>query len=225
MPCYNAALFCEAVIEATLLYTKHLILIDDGSSDGTREILEKAAKKHPHKIELMLYETNRGKGFVLLDGMNRALEHTSSTIFITIDSDGQHAPSDIPPMAAQIDEGASLVIGTRQFNLMPLRSKFANTIISSLLQLLYKNAPIDTQSGYRVFNRPLVEQIVKKVRGGRYEMEFRCLLLALVTNQKIVELPISTVYLNNNRASNFHKFRDSTRILKVLWHYWRYKTL
>jgi len=225
MPCYNVENYCGAVIESVLHYAQQLILIDDGSQDGTRRLLEAAAKNHPDNIIEILCDTNRGKGFVLLDGMRRALEESCADIILTIDSDGQHDPSNIPAMAEKIDAGAALVIGTRCFELMPLRSKHGNTIISFLLCRLYKNAPIDTQSGYRAFNRTLAKQIVDRVQGGRYEMEFRSLLLALITKQKIAEVPISTVYLDGNKASNFCRFRDTFRILKVLWHHWRYRTV
>ena len=193
----------------------YLIVIDDGSTDQTGKILQRLSSQHREKIHCITFAKNRGKGFGLIEGMRYAKEHSPFDGLITLDGDGQHNPEDIPRLIQKIQEGADLAIGTRTFSEMPFRSRFANTLISFLLRLMYPKAPFDTQSGMRSFSRRLIEEIVRIVPGGRYEMEFRCLLLALSHRLKTAEVPISTIYIEKNRSSWFSPLRDSFRILWV----------
>ena len=174
---------------------------------------------------MIVFPKNRGKGAALLEGMKQALSSTPFEVLVTLDSDGQHLPSDIPKLALRITEGADLVIGCRQFNQMPLRSRVANMLISFLLRSVFSKAPIDNQSGFRAFSRKLVKEIVDHVTGDRYEMEFRCVLLALHDGYKIASSPIDTLYFDKNRSSHFGIFRDSFRILKVFFQYWRSRSI
>lgn len=220
IPCFNVARFCEAVIEKTVNYVGHLILVDDGSTDETGTILEKFAKNHGN-IKVIRFAKNHGKGFALLEAMRYALENYSFDVLITLDSDGQHNPKEITPMATGVIGGADLVIGTREFARMPFRSKFSNRIISYLLRCKYQNSPYDTQSGFRAFGKNLLRLITQTVEGGRYEMEFQCILCALQNNFSISGHPIETVYIEKNKYSQFSAHRDSLRILKVFWQHLR----
>lgn len=219
IPCYNVAHYCSGVISATLPLVDQLIVVDDGSTDETGAILDEWVQRDPAKIELIRFPHNRGKGKALLAAFRKALEIQSARYFVTLDSDAQHQPSEIPRLVGALKEGADLVIGSRQMKKMPFRSRFANGWITRFLHWVYPHAPTDTQSGFRGFQRPLLEQIATRVRGHRYEMEFACLLLALSQKREIRTVPISTVYLNQNRSSHFSPLSDSLRILWVLcWH-------
>lgn len=222
IPCYNVERYCREVIIETLAQVDRVILIDDGSTDGTSPILEALAQEYPRKIERIRFPHNRGKGKALLAAFRKALEHKGIQFVVTLDSDAQHKPIDIPRFVRALQEGADLVIGSRQVGRMPFRSRFANGWITRFLRLVYPNAPSDTQSGFRGLKRSFVEQIVHKVQGRRYEMEFSCLLLALAQGLVIRNVPISTVYIDRNRSSHFAPLRDSVRILWVLFlHIWR----
>lgn len=225
IPCYNVEQYCEQVIEETLQQVAFLILVDDGSTDRTGAILQQILQKKRDRMHLIVFPKNRGKGEAILEGMKYAMQNTSFDVLITLDSDGQHLPSEIPKLVSHVAQGANLVIGCRQFDQMPFRSRFANTIISFLLHCIFVNAPNDTQSGFRAFTPKFVQQIVAKVTGSRYEMEFRCLLLALHENYKTECCPIQTIYLDKNRSSHFLKMKDSIRILKVFFNYWKSKSL
>lgn len=215
IPCYNVVQFCRNVIEETLLYSKHVVLVDDGSRDGTEIILKEIAAKYPEQVSLVTFPQNQGKGNALIAGFKRALQFSSFDALITIDSDGQHSVSDLPRFAKAINNGADLVIGTRSFFYMPFRSKVSNIIISWLLRMIYSHSPLDTQSGKRAFSPSFAKAVAENVVGGRYEMEFRCILLAIDQKRTIVSLPISTIYLNKNNSSHFSVFRDSWRIINV----------
>lgn len=220
IPCFNVERFCEPVIEKATCYADYIILVDDGSTDGTRVILEKFSKKHKN-ITLIRFAKNQGKGFALLEGMRYALKNSTFDVLITLDSDGQNDPKDTTSMAKKIREGADLVIGTREFAKMPFRSKIANKILSCLLRCKYQNSPHDVMSGFRAFGKNFLCLIVKTIQGGRYEMEVQCILYALQNNFRIEEYPIETVYIENNKYSNFSACRDSLCILKLFWQHVR----
>ncbi len=217
IPCYNVERYCGAVIRATLPLVDRVIAVDDGSTEGTSAILDELAQAHPKALVLIRFPQNRGKGKALLAAFHKALAWHETRYVITLDSDAQHKPEDIPRLVHALEEGADLVIGSRQVEQMPLRNRFANGWITRFLRWVYPAAPADTQSGFRGFRRPFLELIVQQVKGRRYEVEFLCLLLALAAGKTIRTVPISTVYLNRNRSSHFSPLLDSLRILWVLW--------
>lgn len=220
IPCYNVAKHCQFIIEETLRFVNFLVLVDDGSTDETGAILQQIRQKNLDKIHLISFPKNRGKGIALLEAMKYALS-THFDILITIDSDGQHLPTEIPQFISCIVQGAEFVIGHRALHKMPFRSRISNATISFLLRLVYPHAPIETQSGFRAFSRKFIQKFVKEAKGDRYEMEFQCILIALRDGDKIVEYPIATIYLEDG-TSHFRKIKDSFRILKVLFEYRKY---
>jgi len=224
IPCYDVGKYCLKVIEETLNYVAFLVLIDDGSRDETGAILHQMQQKHQEKIHLIVFPKNRGKGVALLKGIEYALS-LSLDILVTLDSDGQHLPAEIPQLASHVAQGADLVIGCRQFDQMPFRSRLANTFLSFLLRHIHPKAPNDTQSGFRAFSPKLAQKVENKTSGNRYDMEFRCLLMALRDGDKVECCPIQTIYLDENRSSHFAKIRDSVQILKVFLRYWISKSL
>jgi glycosyltransferase involved in cell wall biosynthesis len=222
IPCFNAALFCEKVIRDTVPFVRTIIVVDDGSTDQTNAVLKKLLLEYSN-IHLIEFQKNRGKGFALIEAFRYALKNLHFESLVTIDSDGQHDPRDLVCIEKEIQSGSDMSIGTRRFPEMPLRSRIANTIILSCLQCFYKDAPYDTQSGFRAFTKNFICEIAENIEGGRYETEFSCLLLALEQKRKITAYPIATVYIENNRHSHFCVLRDSYRILKVLWEHIRKK--
>lgn len=216
IPCYDVKDYCEPVIRGALQETPYVIVVDDGSTDGTGDILNKIAEDHP-SLHIIHFQKNQGKGYALIAGFQYALEHVPFDALITLDADGQHQPSDIPALAKEILMGKELVIGERTFALMPWIRRWSNRFTAFCLRCLYPNAPIDTQSGFRAFNRYLIEQIVHKFSGGRYELEFQILICALSQHRKLAKTTISTLYLNQNISSHFSVWRDSWRILKVFF--------
>ena len=219
IPCYNVEKYCKKVIEEAAERVEKLIVIDDGSTDQTKSIVRDLAQKYPDTIIFLDNETNQGKGFCLLQGFKYASDHLTYKALVALDSDAQHDPVDISRLAEAIFEGENFVIGTRTFLQMPLRSKVANIFISMLLKFVFPHAPKETQSGYRAFDPELVKELAHHIKGGRYEMEFDCLLYALMQKKFIRGLPISTIYVDNNKSSKFDVFIDSYRILKVLLRY------
>lgn len=217
IPCYNVEQYCQAIIKEAAEIATHIIAINDGSTDATGMILKKMASQNSSHIHIITFPKNQGKGFALLEGMKYALNHLHFEALITIDSDGQHCASFIRELMQPIFDGVDFVIGERAFDTMPHRSKWGNQWISFLLKLLYGRAPKDTQSGMRAFSKRLIKDIVKNVIGGRYEMEFRCLLCALSNGYKTQSIVIPTIYIDKNKSSHFAPLKDALCILKVLF--------
>lgn len=224
IPCYNVERFCGQVVLHTMNFVDHLIVIDDGSTDGTGAILRKLAAAMPGRITLLDFAENRGKGVGLMAGFCEALNRFDFSALVTLDADGQHPPADIPRLAQTVQTGADMAIGERQIARMPGRSKFGNSFISAALRRLYAQAPTDTQSGMRAFSQAFAREVVGKVRGSRYETEFQVLLLALSQRRSIASVPIATIYIDNNRSSKYRPIADSVRILSALirWQYGQY---
>lgn len=217
IPCYNVEKYCEKLITNCLNFVKSAVIIDDGSSDQTPVILENIKNKFPNRIHLVTFPQNQGKGFAILAGLQYAKEHLDFDAVLTIDADGQHDPELIPKLVGPILKGADFVIGERSFNQMPARSRFGNRWISFLLRLIYGFAPKDNQSGFRAFSPFMADELLKKVKGGRYETELLCLLLALSNGYHLATIPIATVYIDKNESSHFSPLKDSLRILNVFF--------
>jgi len=218
LPCYNVATLCGEVVREAATYANHVIAVNDGSTDKTGQILDSIAAESGGRVRVLSFASNRGKGAALLAGFRYALKKLPFDVLVTLDGDCQHRPADIPRLLrAWKDGGAALIIGERlQLEAMPLRSRLGNTLTRALLRRLYPASPRDTQSGLRALDRSFVEEVVRVVKGRRYETELHILLLALDQQQQIRTVPIPTVYLDGNRSSHFRPVIDSLRIYWAL---------
>ncbi|MDX9971767.1 MAG: glycosyltransferase family 2 protein [FCB group bacterium] len=214
VPCFNAGHRVRPVIEGLLERVDHVIVVDDGSTDGAVEALRDLDAR------IITFPENRGKGQALLAGFREALALPAVDAVAVVDADGQHAPGELPGLYETFwREAADLVIGTRKFELerVPWRSRFGNVLTRTLTRwILGQNIP-DTQSGYRLHSRRLLEHIVATVEGGRYETEMEILVVAVRRGYRVVPSPIETIYEQGNPSSHFNKLRDSFLIYRRLF--------
>lgn len=224
IPCYNVEPFCKDVIEKALLHAEKIVVVNDGSTDKTAAILSELKAKFPDQIHIVSHPKNLGKGSSLIDGFKYIDSHFEYDVIVTLDSDKQHDPNDIPRLAQAILDGEDLTIGARTFEEMPLKNRIANYLISISLKTVFPTSPRDTQSGFRAFSKKLIKQLIQKSFHGHYEMEFNCLLYALSEGNHVRSLPISTIYIDGNRSSHFSTIKDSFKIIKVLIKYAKQKS-
>jgi hypothetical protein len=216
IPCYNVAPWCRDTLLKAVACVDQVIVVDDGSHDGTADVVRRIRDNGAANLHLIEKPVNEGKGSALIDGMRFALEHFEFQELVTLDGDGQHRPEDIEKGLEVFGRHGDFVIGTRNFAGMPARSLLGNTLTLRLMRLFYSNCPHDTQSGFRIFSRRFVQQIVGRVGKGRYETELQTLLLALHCAIPIGEFSIETIYLDGNKSSHFRPLIDSARIIQAL---------
>lgn len=186
-----------------------IVLVDDGSVQG-REVIAEAAGMVE---KVLVHPANRGKGAALKTG----LEYIGDCDTVTADADGQHTPGDIAKVAEALNAHRDgLVLGTRTFSGdVPLRSRFGNFWTRWFFFFMTGLNVRDTQTGLRGIPAPLVRRVAA-IAGERYEFEMAMLADAKHHKSKPLQVPISTVYIDSNRASHFQPLADTIRIYRSL---------
>ena len=211
IPVYNSANLISDVIKSVFQYNDNLIVINDGSTDGTLDRLSKFQKFK--SFELISYEKNRGKGFALQQGFKRALE-LGFTHAITMDADGQHLANDLEIMEKSAENHPdALIAGVRNFDdpNMPKGSRFANNFSNFWFMVQTGRRLPDTQTGFRVY--PLQKMGKIRLVTNRYEAELEILVRLAWRNILIVSQEINVYYPPvGERISHFRGGRDFFRI-------------
>jgi glycosyltransferase involved in cell wall biosynthesis len=217
LPCYNVGDLCVPVIEQTRQFVDTILAVDDGSTDDTPKHLASTG------VAILTHTQNAGKGAALISAFAFILEHPEYQRYdalVTIDGDGQHKPEEIPRLleayAAQPD---SVVVGTREVDRPDIqtRRRVGNIISRYFISKACRQPIPDSQSGFRVFSRELMREILPGLGPGRYETETAFLILAARAGHKIAAIPISTIYTDEaKRASSFDPFLDTYLIFKVV---------
>ncbi|QIF02734.1 glycosyltransferase family 2 protein [Roseimicrobium sp. ORNL1] len=192
-----------------------IILVNDGSPSECDAIFESVVQDA--KVILLTHSANLGKGAALRTGMNHFLcTDTSNSVLVTADADGQHLPVDILRVGARAMETPDeLVLGSRGFSGdVPLRSRFGNTLTRTVYCGLMGPSLTDTQTGLRAIPRSLMASLLH-VRINGYDFEMQMLVMAARDRMTITQVPIATVYIENNRDSHFNPLLDSIRIYYV----------
>jgi glycosyltransferase involved in cell wall biosynthesis len=193
-----------------------VILVDDGSPAEDKAVFASLAAKS--RVHLLNHAVNLGKGRALKTGINFFLTAFPGFAgLVTADADGQHTVSDIVRVARELLAGSGRpVLGCRTFaGDVPLRSRFGNLLTRQIFHFVSGHGVGDTQSGLRGFPSALLPDLVA-LPGERYEYEMTVLAHLCARGHMPVELPIATVYIDNNRSSHFNPVRDSMRIYFVL---------
>lgn len=209
IPTYNHANTLAQVVESVLSYTPDVIVVNDGSTDQTPEIL----KSFGSRINSISYKKNRGKGYALKMGFDKALELGFGNV-ITIDSDGQHFASDIPNFIRTAKQHPNtLILGSRLMNQenMPSGNKFANKFSNFWFTAQTGIKLTDTQTGYRLY--PLERMKRMRPTSYRYEAELELLVRSAWRGIKLIPIPIDVYYPEaNERISHFKPSKDFFRI-------------
>lgn len=219
VPCYNPGDLCRPVFAALPLYVERVLAVNDASTDHSPAILEELG------VETLHHKVNRGKGAALLTGFDHLLRDPTLELILTLDSDGQHRPEDIPRLAqAMASERVGLAVGSRMDAPagMPLRRRWANRLSSGLISRVAGQVIPDSQSGFRLHRRALLERVRPRLSGQGYEMETQMLIYACWEGFLVVAAPIPSIYTpDSSRRSRYRPLADSARIGRVIWNCYR----
>lgn len=214
IPTYNNGNTIEGVIKEVKQYSKDIIVVNDGSTDDTAMLLQRI-----QDIQVVSFPQNRGKGFALLAGFQKALAK-GFTHAITIDSDAQHVPSEIPVFIKKIEEEPqTLWVGNRvlsheQGNKQPGRSSFGRRFSNFWYRFSTGKKLHDTQCGFRAY--PLEQTLSLQCRGGRYEYEQEVLIKSAWRGLSVKEVAVTLHYLpEDKRVSHFRPFYDFMRVGRI----------
>ncbi len=194
-----------------------IIIVDDGSDQIVYgSIFEKVSDLG---ATILTHAVNMGKGRGLKTAFNYCItEYDGLVGVVTADSDGQHRVEDIQKCKeALLDNPHALILGVRDFNKdgIPARSVFGNKTTSRVMKLLTGISISDTQTGLRGISVDFMKDLLTE-NGERFEFETNMLLLAKENSVEIKEVPIETIYLEDNRSSHFNPIKDSFKSSSVV---------
>ena len=209
LPAYQEGGRIGATVEAVRPHCPHVVVVDDGSSDGTADEARAAGADvvvHPH---------NMGKGVALQTGFKHVSEAGFACV-VTMDGDGQHAPEDLPGFLKVYREtGAQVVVGNRMADprTMPLVRRLTNRFMSGLLSRRMGQHVPDTQNGYRLYGRDVLPILMATVSEG-FAAESEVLLDLSEAGQQIASAPTRIIY--GDEKSKIHPLRDTIRFFNML---------
>lgn len=192
-----------------------LIVVDDGSRSASTVF---ADLRSLDGVTVLVHGENRGKGAALKTAFAEVRRRfPDAPGVITVDADGQHLPEDILRVAQSLAENPDrITLGVRTFGRgIPFRSKFGNLWTLGEFRLLTGHSIRDTQSGLRGIPCKLLPQLLE-IPGDRYDYEIRMLVRAVRQTGGIIQLPITTVYENNNATSHFKPLADTLNTQRAL---------
>jgi glycosyltransferase involved in cell wall biosynthesis len=208
IPTYNNRKTLAGVIRDVLQYTPDVIVVNDGSTDDTAEILNSFAGK----IRVVSYAPNRGKGYALKCGFDRA-EELGYRGAVTIDSDGQHSAADVETFVACAETypGAFLVGRRTIEGDMPAKNSFANKFSNFWFTVQTAYRLDDTQNGFRLY--PLAAMKGLRAVSSRYEAELEMLVRSAWKGIRLIPVPAHVYYPpDGERVTHFRPWRDFFRI-------------
>lgn len=195
-----------------------IVVVDDGSEGEVYQVL--FAKAQEMGCTVLHHAVNLGKGRALKTAFNHCIYYYPEAVgCVTIDSDGQHTVTDMRAcMECLVSNPRSLVLGARNFNEagIPLRSSFGNKMTSRVMKLLTGLSISDTQTGLRAIPLSFMKELMEE-KGERFEFETNMLLAAKESGRTIEEVPIQTIYIEENKTSHFRPIKDSIKIYAIFF--------
>ena len=220
IPVYNEADHINEIlkrVQSTKL-AKEIIVVDDGSKDGTRDILQTMDGKK--RVRIILHERNRGKGAAVVTGLNAA----KGDVLLIQDADLEYNPRDYPALLQPIEEGVADVVYGSRFLGGPHRVTMfwhlvANKLLTFMTNVLYNTILTDMETGYKVFRREVIEGMTIHAKRFNFEPEFTAKVLK--RNHRIFEVPISFNPRDYSQGKKI-KLRDA---FEAVWALLKYRIM
>jgi glycosyltransferase involved in cell wall biosynthesis len=211
IPAFCEARFIADVVGRVLQHLQMVLVVDDGSPDGTATEAENAGAK------VIRHPVNLGKGAALKTGLKYAVS-AATEYFLFLDGDGQHDPADIPAFIDAINVcDFDLVVGNRMRNLeaMPLIRRWTNQFMSWQIGRLCKMPIPDSQCGFRLARKALLPVLMAP--SNRFEFETESIILAVRRGFRLGFVPIRTIY--TGQSSKIRPLQDTIRYLQLIHKY------
>jgi glycosyltransferase involved in cell wall biosynthesis len=226
IPAFNEEKHLADVVRRSLAKIDNVLVVDDGSSDGSAERAREAG------AEVIVHPANRGKGEAIRTGLRHWLAATPKAFghatggpqlqwVLILDADAQHRPEEIDRFIAAAARSSQprLILGNRMNNVssMPLVRRIVNRYMSRRISRLCDQEIPDTQCGFRMLHRELIPELLQGA--DRFDYETEMLIVASRKDFQIESVPISTVY--SDEISSIHPLRDTIRFFRLLRRYKR----
>jgi dolichyl-phosphate beta-glucosyltransferase len=215
IPAFNEEKRLEAGIRPLLDVLKargepfEIIVVDDGSKDGTVEVANRLQRHHP-EIKLEQLGVNRGKGAAVRHGALRA----SGTYILLADADGATEASDLEKLRARIDDGADVAIGSRRLAEAKVDCPWIRRLLRYCLNLPVRyylfDGIADTQCGFKMFTAASASFLFSQQRLERFSFDLELLYVANVAGMQVDEVPVTW---SDVEGSKVHLLRDGFRML------------
>jgi glycosyltransferase involved in cell wall biosynthesis len=211
MPAYNESKYVGSMVLETRQYVDEVVVVNDGSTDGTAVIAALAG------AEVISHPQNRGYGAAIMSIFAEARQRDADVLVI-LDADAQHNPAEIPLLIEPITRGFDVVIGSRklQSGKIPLYRRMGQKVILSSVNILSKSDVTDSECGFRAFSRQAIALLDLKESGMAVSAE--TVAEALRLNLKITEVPVSVTYGKDSSTLNpvTHGLSVITRVLVMI---------
>lgn len=198
LPAYNEATRIQPVIEEIAEKGYNMVIVNDGSSDNTLDVIKESKKKYPDQIHIFSLMINRGVGVATQTGFDAVLRYNPKYV-VSMDSDGQHSADDLDAVITPLVTGeAKAVIGVRPLNDMPRSRNYANAIMNFFTKIFYRVEVSDSQTGFRAITSDALDKISINARGYLISSEF----IREINDNDIsfAEVPIKTIYTPETQA-------------------------
>ena len=198
LPAYNEATRIRPVIEAIAEKGYNMVIVNDGSSDNTLDVILESKRKYPDKVHVYSLLINRGVGIATQTGFDAVLKYNPKYI-VSMDSDGQHSADDLDNVIMPLVKSeAQAVIGVRPLEDMPRSRNYANAIMNLLTRIFYRVDVSDSQTGFRAITREALDKISINATGYLISSEF----IREINDNNIpfAEVPIETIYTPETQA-------------------------
>jgi dolichyl-phosphate beta-glucosyltransferase len=225
IPAFNESRRILPTLEKVVSYVAQqgwdaeIIVVNDGSTDDTAEIVRRFAAIHP-KLRLIENPGNRGKGYSVRNGML----HAGGDILLFSDADLSSPIEEAPKLFDAISQGADVAFGSRwlqaglQTERQPLHRQLFGRIFNLILRIVLGLKFKDTQCGFKAFTRDAAQAIFPRQKIERWGFDPELIFLAQVLGYRVVEVPVSWAH---NDKSTINPLRDGTRmfleVLRIRW--------
>lgn len=209
IPAYNEKFSLAGIVDELKSENFSVLVVDDGSIDNTYELAKRKADF------VIRNDKNLGKGMSLKKGIAYLLKEVEFDYLVTMDADGQHSPSELDKFLQEAEGGACFVVGNRMSNPigMPKLRVITNKFMSWLISRIAGQRIPDTQCGFRLIKREVLEKV--KIETNNFEIESEILIKAARLGFPIKSIPIKSIYFKSLH-SRINPFIDTVRFIKFI---------